>query len=392
MSRAPSHALPDTLPAGLPGTPPSHSADKASRIAAMTLGLCLPADTLLYLILPLYSEAFGVTIAQAGLLLAANRLVRIFGYSHVVRFYARRGDRPVCLLAAGTAAVCALGYATLTGFWWLLPIRLAWGLSFAALNLSTQVLSTADPQGAARRTGRSRAVISMGPALALPLGAVLCHWWGPRAIFFLLFLTAVGGVFVARALPAVQHPMPAAGGRRWRWPDSLAVWSFVEGVVLDGLFIFGLALHAQTVRPHSAVLVAGALLALRYISELTLSPLGGQAAHRWGAVRMLVIFSLLTSVALVGFGFDWLLVGGACVMLLRAMQLTLVAPVVALRNPGLARLPALAGNAMWRDLGAGTGPLIAGLLLPVASAATVYAVAGVALAASALATGFSQKG
>ena len=53
--------------------------DRASRNAALVLGLTGPGDTVLYLLLPLYAAGFGVTLAEAGLLLAANRLVRIAG-------------------------------------------------------------------------------------------------------------------------------------------------------------------------------------------------------------------------------------------------------------------------------------------------------------------------
>src|SRR5258708_239539 len=107
------------------------------------------------------------------MLLSANRLVRIAGYGRIALFYARRGDRPTTSLAVRAAAICALGYATLSGFWALLPLRLLWGLSFAALNLTTQVTATAEAVGIARRSGRSRAIIAVGPTLALPLGAVL---------------------------------------------------------------------------------------------------------------------------------------------------------------------------------------------------------------------------
>lgn len=51
------------------------------------LGFTLPADILLYLLLPLHHAAFGVSLAEAGLLLAANRLVRIAGYDWVARLY-----------------------------------------------------------------------------------------------------------------------------------------------------------------------------------------------------------------------------------------------------------------------------------------------------------------
>lgn len=361
----------------------ARTTDKASARAAAILGLCLPGDTLLYLLLPMQHQAFGVTLGQAGLLLAANRLVRIFGYSHVMRFYARRGDRPVCVLAAFTAALCALGYATLSGFWWLLLLRLGWGLTYAALNLSTQVMATAEPSGAARRTGRSRALIATGPMLALPLGALVSLEYGPRVIFLLMALTSLIAMLLAFGLPAKPHPL-ASSSRRFQRPDSVAVWSFIEGLVLDGLFIIGLSLQAEQLMAGNAVLVAGGLLALRYVSEMLLSPLGGIAAQRWGATRMLIVFSLLTSVALVGFGCHWLIVGGALVLVLRALQLPLVVTVVAQRHPGAGRVRALAANAVWRDIGAGIGPLIAGLLLPMASTVWVYSLAAGCLALSAL--------
>lgn len=368
----------------------SHSADVASRRSAIVLALCLPSDVLLYLLLPLHVQAFGITLAQAGMLLAANRLVRIFGYSYVVRYYARHGDRPTVMLAAGTAAVCALGNALISGFWWLLILRLGWGLSYAAMNLSTQVLATSQPAGAAHRSGRSRAFIAIGPMIALPLGALVSMQFGPRAIFFILAVVALIGWWLARRLPAEPHAMPAAGGRRFKAPDSVAMWSFIEGVALDGLFIFGLALQAQTMMGGNAVIVAGILLALRYVSEMVLSPLGGRASDHFGALPMLVVCSILTCIALTAFGSHWLILGAGGVLVLRAVQLPLVTSIVAQRNPGPDRVQALAANSVWRDVGAGIGPLLAGLLLPVTSAVWVYALAGLAVALSAVYCGYRK--
>jgi len=64
--------------------------------------------------------------------------------------------------------------------------------------------------------------------------------------------------------------------------------------------------------------------------------------------------------------------------------LPLVTTLVAQRNPGASRVQALASNAVWRDVGAGVGPLLAGVLLPVASASWVYSLAGLAVVASAI--------
>lgn len=359
------------------------TADTTSRRAALTLALCLPSDVLLYLLLPMESQAFGITLAQAGVLLAANRLVRIFGYRHVLNFYARNGDRLTCMIAAGAATVCALGNSMLSGFAALLGLRLIWGLCFAALNLSTQVLATSEPAGAARRGGRSRAVIALGPMLALPLGGWLTLWAGPRPIFMILAGCCLAGVWVARGLPTAGHDLHSTG-RRFKWPDSVAVWSFIEGVALDGLFIFGLSIQAQKILGGDAVLIAGGLMALRYASEMLLSPLGGRAAQRFGATSMLLLFSFLSALALTAFGSYWVIVGAAAVLVLRALQLPLVTTLVAERNPGSMRVSALASNAVWRDVGAGLGPLMAGLLLPVASAPWVFGLAGAAIAVSAV--------
>ena len=372
--------------------PPSTlRADRDSRNAAKVLGLCLPSDVLLYLLLPMYAEDFGVTLAQAGVLLAANRLVRIVGYGWVVRFYARHGDRAACSLAAGAAAACALGNATLSGFAALLVLRLVWGLCFATFNLSTQTLATAQAQGAARRAGRSRATLSIGPMLALPLGAVMAQAWGPRSVFFVLCISALLGLWRARALPGEEHSIPARSGRRLRLPDSIATWSFIEGVALDGLFIFGLSLYAQVHIGESGVLVAGVLMAVRYLSEMLFSPLGGRLADRFGPLRMLVLLSLATALALLVFASQWLFIGAFFVLLLRALQLPLVMTLVALRNPH-ERIQALAGNAVWRDIGAGLGPMLAGLLLPQVPAIWAYGAAALAIALAALNCARSARG
>lgn len=358
-------------------------ADRDSRNAAQVLGLCLPSDVLLYLLLPMYASDFGVTLVEAGVLLAANRLVRIIGYGWVVRFYARHGDRAACSLAAFAAAVCALGNATLGGFAALLVLRLVWGLRFATFNLSTQTLATAEAQGAARRAGRSRATLAIGPMLALPLGALMAQAYGPRAVFYVLCISALCGLWRARALPCGGHDIAVRSGRRLRLPDSIATWSFIEGVTLDGLFIFGLSLYAQVHMGESGVLVAGVLMAVRYLSEMLFSPFGGRLADRFGALRMLVVLSLATSLALLVFASHWLFIGAFFVLVLRALQLPLVMTLVALRNPH-ARIQALASNAVWRDIGAGLGPMLAGVLLPQVPAIWAYAGAALAVAVAAL--------
>ncbi|HEY0202216.1 MAG TPA: MFS transporter, partial [Burkholderiaceae bacterium] len=219
---------------------PAQTANRQARNAAATLGLCLPGDTVLYLLLPLYAAGFGLSLPEVGVLLAANRLVRIAGYGWISRLHARHGPRWLCCAAVLGSVACALGYAALSGFWALLPLRLLWGLCYGAMNLALQALATSQADGAARRSGRAQALVAAGPMLALPLGAALALHWGPRPIFGVLAGAALLALPLARRLPHRRSgPPPSEPTRRLRRPGSLDVWSFVEGLTLDGLFIIG---------------------------------------------------------------------------------------------------------------------------------------------------------
>jgi predicted MFS family arabinose efflux permease len=360
--------------------------DRASRNASIVLGLTLPGDTVLYLLLPLHTTAFGVSLAEAGLLLAANRLVRIAGYGQVVKAYERFGPRIVCLVASTGAVAATLSYALCTGFFPLLVGRLLWGVSFAALNIATQALATTDSRGMSRRSGRSRAIISTGPTVGLVQSALLAAVVGPRLVFLVL------AGFALFALPAAAR-LPPGGGRplrrplqHWRVPTPLDFWSFVQGFTLDGIFVVGLSILAAKQSPGQATLAAGIALALRYLAEVTFGPSGGAMAERWGASRSLIAVSLGTVAALtlIGMGKIWL---GVFVVLLRGIMQPLPAPVLARGVPDHERVPALAAMAMWRDLGAGTGPLIAGLLLPIAPL-SLYSGSGGLLPVATLALAF----
>ena len=349
----------------------------------MALSLALPGDTLLYLLLPLYAASFGVTLPEAGLLLAANRLVRIAGYGWVGRFYAAHGPRKACLLATAGAIISTFMYAVTSGLWPLLVARLIWGLSFAAMNIANQALPTSVIVGAPQRMGRARAITAAGPTVSLLAGAVLANVYGPRIVFLVLTVVAfIAPIFAAR-ISTRREPVNLIGPR-FEKPGPISIWSFSVGFTIDGLLIFGLGLLAAVSFPTGAVLAAGVAMSLRYASEMIFAPIGGRIGHHFGALRTLVTMSLLTAGALLllaGSGV-WLWIGAVTAIILRAIAGPLAAPVVAAAYPGAARVPALARQATWRDIGAGTGPLIAGLIFPILPPLAIYGFAAVILGAA----------
>ena len=366
------------------GTPkrgtPAQDADRAARHAAIALALTLPGDTVLYLLLPIYAASFGVTLPEAGLLLAANRIVRIFGNGWIAHFYAQRGPRLTCMLAAFGSIAAALAYATASGVWALLVARLVWGLSFSGMNIATQALSTSVGAGAPRRMGQVRTIVAVGPTIGLLAGALIAYHYGPRGVFLLLAAVACLAPIFAWQLPSTGEKTERKGPRI-DWPDGMSIWSFATGFTLDGLFIFGLGLLAAASYPREAVLAAGGAMALRYAVEILFSSAGGRLGQRFGARPMLIRLTLCSAVSLAllaaGGGLLWL--GVIATIVLRALLATLSAPVVAEAYPGPARVPALAANATWRDIGAGLGPLIAGFVFAFAPVWAIYGCAALLL-------------
>jgi len=372
-------------PAPLHDSRAVEQADEASRNAATTLSLALPGDTLLYLLLPLYAATFGVTLPEAGILLAANRLIRIVGYGWVGRFYAARGPRTACILASIGAIVSTFMYAVASGLWLLLIARLIWGLSFAAMNIANQALPTSVIIGASQRVGRARAITAVGPTVSLIAGAMLATAFGPRSVFAVLTVVALLAPFFAVRISTQREPAHVQGPR-FEKPGPISIWSFAVGFTIDGLFIFGLGLLAAASFPTGAVMAAGLAMSLRYATEILFAPAGGKLGQVFGAKRVLIVMSVLTSVALIfiaGSG-AWLWVGAVAVIVLRALASPLSAPVVAEAFPGPERVPALARQATWRDIGAGTGPLAAGVILPIFSPLVIYGGAALLLGSASL--------
>jgi MFS family permease len=254
------------------------------------------------------------------------------------------------------------------------------------MNIANQALPTAMMVGAAQRAGRSRAIIAVGPALSLILGAAIATSFGPRFVFVVLAAVACLALVFASRITRRHEPARLATGPRFEKPGPMSIWSFAVGFTIDGIFIFGLGLLAAANFPAGAVLAAGLAMALRYATEILFAPVGGMLGQRFGARRVLALMSLgtaFTLLLLAGPGL-WLWIGAVGTIVLRAIAGPLSAPVVAEMFTGDQRIPALARQATWRDIGAGIGPLVAGVIIPMLPPLIIYGSAAVLLGAATL--------
>ncbi len=354
--------------------------DKSWRslwLSSGALSLAIAGDALLYVVLPVNAELFGVSLAWVGVLLAANRIVRTFSYGAIARLGERIGIKNLCLVASVTAVVSTVMYGLVQGWAPLLAARVVWGLSYGALLLAALGYAASDRARTGARVGVSRAIEQVGPLLALTAGAWLAGVVGPRETFlYLALVSGVAALFAIMLPPRVAHPPMPATSRPSALPrpDRLDILIFWMGFGVDGVFTMTVTIMlAEHVALEVAMLSGGLLFAGRRVAEMVAAPLSGVIADRFGVHRPLVAASLLLVAGMVLVGVGWLYAGAFAVVVARGALGTLIPAAVALFAPGGVLQP-LARNQTWRDVGAAAGPLTTGFVLGLVTPETLHLI------------------
>jgi MFS family permease len=353
--------------------------------AAAVLGLVWLGDALIYVVLPLHADAFGIGLASVGVVLAVNRVVRILGYGWVASLSRRFGMRALTAAAALGAALSTVAYGVATGLAPLLVARLVWGMAYGILNVTTTAYAIGDGAGAGRRVGLNRAVSTLGPTVALSLGAWMAVALDARAVFVILGTVGLLAVPIALTLPRALAAAPVGGGAaatRWR-PSSLNLLFFTNSLI-EGVFATTLSLlFTGTLSVSSALLSAGLVLAAQRLLVAVLSVVAGPLVDRLGAHRMLAPCVLAVVAGMLGLAHGALYPAAALVVLARAV-LSTTGPVLAASAHGGSTVDRLAAFATWVDAGLAVGPLLAGAAIARAGLPTLYRLCAGALAATLL--------
>ena len=346
------------------------------------MSLALLGDALLYAVLPAYADDFGLTLPWVGVMLSANRFVRVFAYGLLAQLTQSVGVRRMCMLAAVTATGSTALYGFGQGPAVILFARVLWGLTYAVLVLATLSYAVEYRSQIGTRVGVGQAIQRLGPILALFGGAWLVGKVGPNATFALLAIPTALSLFIAFNLPKGQ-----AGATRRSRPPSLArpkpidLVYFLQGFGVDGVFAVSITLiFARNAPLSEAVLSGSALLAMRHFGEAIAAPLFGWIADRVGARKVFVAASFLTTS-----GFILVAVGatvsGALVMLIFRGALASLGPAVITQTLAADEdvIGPLARMQAWRDFGAALGPVATGFLLTIASAELLHGGVAAAL-------------
>ena len=180
-----------------------------------------------------------------------------------------------------------------------------WGISYAALNLSTLAYAVSDRANAGKRVGASRAAIGMVQAMSLVGGAWIALQVGPRSVFLIFGGLTLVSLGAALLLPRLPREIADKKPFRLPVPHRLEIWGFIMGFTGDGVFLLTLSfLMKDSITSVAPVMAtahpAGAALAgrdhHRAVRRLDRRPLRRAAASRSSTASLLVAgFALIAS-------------------------------------------------------------------------------------------------
>ncbi len=303
------------------------------------IGTCLSllGDASLYAVLPTHAAEAGVSIASLGILLSANRFVRLISNGPAGVAYDRGRRRRLFVPALFLGALSTGLYGLTQGFWPLLVGRLLWGVAWSGIWVggNTIVLDIAGAETRGRLVGAYQVSFYLGAASGALLGGLLTDKVGYHhamticagltflgATVALTFLPETRGLRkrASESKPALRRPSLAttsADGSnvspqstlRAEFASAIALYS-AHRLVLAGIFsaTFGLFLQSQY---GDQVQVGGLALGVATLTGLGLglttlisaasAPLVGGLSDRIGNRWRVAAGGLVPGV--VGFGF-----------------------------------------------------------------------------------------
>ena len=377
-------------------------------IVGVAIGLCILGDSFLYGNLPIEAENLGIALPLVGVLLSANRLVRLVSNAWASSIFEKFGPRKPFVFAAVLSVITTGLYGGTWGFWVFLAARMGWGIAWSALRQGGyQAIWASGESGKGKLMGLLWGVIRLGSAFSVLLGGFLRDRWGYRAgLFGIMGISALAApLTLSIRWPAESQRLVSSKQSFWLgWREALnapqrrrllfagSVHSGFEGILIATASLFiARRLGAAEFLSGAGIKVgtiAGVLLAVRWTSDIVFAPGIGWLSDRFGQRVSLGLLVSILPVTLIG------------VVNARGPLLVLCLGVLFLCSAGLhVVLSALANNlatqterphiyvgayATAADAGSALGPLLAYFAGAVLSFASLYLIAGAFLVAAVL--------
>lgn len=355
-----------------------------SFVVAIGFGLVAPA-------LPTYAKSFGISTTAVTIIISAFAASRLIFAPVAGRFLLRWSERPVYLTGLGIVALSNVAFAFAPAYEWLIAARVFGGIGSTMFTISSFALLIRVTPPAIR--GKASALYSTGFLIGNISGPLL----GGLLVGFSIrapFLFYAGALVVAMALvqfllgrgpaaPAkVISQVPTMGVleafRSAAFRGALAS-SFSVGWAVYGIRIALIPLFVSEILNEQPS-VSGYALTVFAAGNAAVLPFAGRWVDRLGRKPAVMVGLLISAAATGSIGVSGstlmllivCFVGGIGSGLITPGQQAVVADVVGGRPAG----PVLAAFQMSSDIGAVTGPVIAGILVDAQGFGFSFIVAG----------------
>ncbi len=346
-------------------------------------------------ILPNLGEVLGISAFLVGIILSANRFVRLVSNAPAGALVDWIGTRTPFVAGLAIEGVATFGYviainSTVPEAWFLLA-RILWGLGsalvFATAYTITADVSEADSRGTSM--GIVRAGITFGFPAGLVLGGVVSDLYGNSEAFVLAAAFAAFASVVAYLIVPETHVEGAKESVK-PWDVERTVPALTVGLVNFGLYfayigvlfstlVLLLGAREITVFGLDSQGSSGMLMAVTVLAGATFTLGGGVLSDTVGArVPVLLAFLVTTCV-----GFATLAISSSIELLVVACFLIgagqggVGGPLNALLadlSPEERMGRAMGTNNVLGDVGGGLGPLVSLPLVQRLGFETVYAI------------------
>ncbi|NEN81962.1 MFS transporter [Paenibacillus elgii] len=258
------------------------------RAIAWVTAVCLLGDSMLYIVLPVYWQHYGLdALWQVGVLLSVNRFVRLPLGPLIGWLYSRLPKRTGVLAAVALACATTLAFGFFSGFAPLLAARALWGAAWSMLRIGgyLTVLEASGGGDRGQLLGRYNGIMGVGSLVGMLAGGLLADLLGVRTVALLLGAATLAGLpfawrFVPPTVTPSASPQPDASVPRRPRLTAAALLPLLSGFT-TALVFFGLLMSALSPL-IAARLPDGGTLALAGFTLGAASVAGVLQALRWG--------------------------------------------------------------------------------------------------------------
>jgi MFS transporter, DHA1 family, multidrug resistance protein len=338
---------------------------RATVFASLALAFAGFGDAFLYPFLPVNYSLVGIPAGCVGVLLSVNRFIRIISNRIMVQVFDRFGLRLVMIGGAVLAITSTLGYAFSSGIFLWIILRMSWGLSFSALRIGTLgcAIQNSKPGLA---LGMARSLQEAGPMVALSISPFLLNHLGARSTLLSLGIASVPAFLFAWKLPMnIISPPALTAEIKLKFPSTLNLITFVSAILIDGILIVVLGMlfleSSRNMSLFTATSLSAFYLAYRRVCVVLLSPISGWMGDTIGFGKIFICSLVFIIGGLLIIMSGWIATGVVLVFSAYSIHAAVTPAVATLTQ--LNPLSALAENTTWRDIGAGVGTLIGGMLI-----------------------------